>query len=293
VQTPDWIICLTLALPLVCGGQIRVVNITSSSNFAAGRLKPGGLASIFTTGLRDVPDLVTAQGYPLPGTLAGVRVTFSGLQPPILVADAPILAVANLGGSAYQQINVQIPWELVEASPLRFDVCQEAVCGHFEAYTSTLWPVFFTDSSGYAIAQHATDYRAVTLSDPAKPGEWVIVYATNLGPVHNQPADGIPLDPQVLAPLLPDPSPYLDYFGLVLGENGSFTSPRIASNYMGMAPGSIVYQVNLLVPPSQATGDMTFQLLKIYDCGFFFVQGCGRSLTTVAASMAAKIPVAQ
>jgi hypothetical protein len=59
-----------------------------------------------------------------------------------------------------------------------------------------------------------------------------------------------------------------------------------------MAPGSVLGQVNLLVPGSQLTGDLVFQLIKLYDCGFFFIPGCGRGFTVEAASMPAKIPVA-
>lgn len=281
------LLCLLVAVPLHSSGQIQVLQITSSANFVPGLLKPGSLASIFCTGLQDVPDLVIAQGYPLPRTLAGVKVTFGGV-------DAPILAVANITGGAYQQINVQIPWEVTTTNGLSLDVSQQGASSHFATYASGPWPVFFVDSSGYAVAQHATDYRPVTPSDPAKPGEWIAVYATNLGPVQNQPLDGYPAPTDVLAPIVSDPSPYLYYYGLAIGQYADvYLSTPIQSNYIGMAPGSILYQVNLLVPSSQATGDLVFQVLKIYNCGFFFVLGCGRSFTTEAASMASKIPLAR
>jgi uncharacterized protein (TIGR03437 family) len=224
-----------------------------------------------------------AQGYPLPRILAGVTVTVNGI-------DAPILAIANIAAGSYQQINVQIPWE---AKPrLEFDVSQQSATAHFAPSVYDGWGVFFVDSSGYAIAQHASDYRPVTQSDPAKSGEWVVVYATNLGPVQNQPADGYPADPNVLAPIVPDDSPYLDYYGLVVGSSDSYQATHIQSNYIGMAPGSIIGQVNLLVPDSsQLSGDLVFQLIKVYNCGFFFTLGCGRGFTTIAASMPAKIPV--
>jgi hypothetical protein len=91
------------------------------------------------------------------------------------------------------------------------------------------------DSSGNAIAQHASDYRLVTQSDPARGGEWVVVYATNL-----------------------------DYYGLVLGSSGSYQATHIRSNYIGMAPGTMVGQVNLLVPDAfPAPGDLVFQLIKV------------------------------
>jgi uncharacterized protein (TIGR03437 family) len=231
--------------------------------------------------------LVVAQGYPLPRELAGVKVNVNG-------TDAAILAIADTAGGSYQQINFQIPWEA--KGGLAIEVSQQGAPGHSDSYQYGQWSVFFVDSSGYAIAQHATDYRPVTQSDPARAGEWIVVYATNLGPVQNQPIDGYPAAPDVLAPVVPDNSPYLSYYGLAVGAVGvsaSYLSPRIQSNYIGMAPGSVLGQVNLLVPSSQSTGDLVFQLIKVYDCGFFFIPGCGRGLTTVAESMLAKIPVVQ
>jgi uncharacterized protein (TIGR03437 family) len=276
------VLFLVLAVP--SRGQIQVLSITSSADFSTGLLQPGSLASIFCTGLQNISGLVVAQDYPYPRTLAGVNVSVNGI-------DAPLLAVANIGGGSYQQINLQIPWETKPG--LAIDVSQQGMTAHFTTYQNSPWPVFFIDSSGYAIAQHASDYRPVTQSDPAKPGEWVVVYATNLGPVQNQPIDGYPAAPDVLAPIVPDYSPYFYYYGLAVGPSADFRSPKIQSNYIGMAPGSIVGQVNLLVPGSQLTGDLVFELIKIYNCGFFFVSGCGRGFTTEAASVPAKIPVAQ
>ncbi len=266
-------------------GEIRVLAITSSANFSPGLLKPGSLASIFCTGLQ-VNGLVSAQGYPLPRTLADVSVTFNGTK-------VSILAVADLAGGAYQQINVQIPWEVKTQSGLAFDVSQGGVSAHFLSLMYDPWPVFFVDSFGYAIAQHATDYRPLTPVDPARPGEWVIAYATNLGPVSNQPVDGYPASSDLLAPILPDSSPLVFYYGLAVGPSAGYQSTHINSNYIGMLPGSLIYQVNLQVPDSQPDGDLVFQLVDIYDCGFFFLQGCGRGFATQAASMPAKVPVAR
>ena len=275
------ILLLTAAVP--AGGAIQVLAVTSSANFAQGLTHPGSLASIFCTGLQNLPGLVAAQGYPLPRELAGVTVTVNGI-------GAPLLAIANLAAGSYQQINIQIPW--AAAAPLVFEVRQAGAAARFTPSVNDGWGVFFVDSSGDAIAQHASDYRLVTRSDPARSGEWVVVYATNLGPVQNQPADGYPADLNVLAPVVADPSPYLDYFGLVVGSSGSYQTTRIQSNYIGMAPGSVAGQINLLVPDNPSiSGDLVFQLIKVYNCGFFFTPGCGRGFTTKAASMPAKIPV--
>jgi uncharacterized protein (TIGR03437 family) len=275
-----------VAAPLPSSGQIQVLSITSSADFLPGLLQPGSLASIFCTGLQDILGVVVAPNYPLPRTLAGVKVTING-------TDAPILAIVDVARGSYQQINLQIPWEANVTSGLAFDVSQKDVVGHASRSLYNPWPVFFVDPSGYVIAQHASDYRPVTQGDPARPGEWIVAYATNLGPVQNQPLDGYPADPNVLAPIVPDPSHYLYYYGLAIGPSADYMSPRIQSNYVGMLPGSIINQVNLLVPSSQSTGELVFQLVKIYDCGFFFVPGCGRGIATQAASMPAKLPVAR
>lgn len=58
------VLCLLTALPLACNGQIQVLGITSSANFAPGLPKPGSLARIFCTGIQNLAGLVEAQGYP-------------------------------------------------------------------------------------------------------------------------------------------------------------------------------------------------------------------------------------
>jgi uncharacterized protein (TIGR03437 family) len=94
---------ILVAVALRSRGQIQVLSVTSSANFTPGLLQPGSLATIFCTGLQNISGLVVAQDYPLPRTLAGVRVTVNG-------TDAPILAIADIAGDSYQQINLQIPW---------------------------------------------------------------------------------------------------------------------------------------------------------------------------------------
>ena len=89
-----------LALPLKA--EIRVLAITSSADFSVGLLKRGGLASVFCIGLQHIPVLHVAEAMPLPITLEGVSVIVEGIS-------APILAVSNLAGGSYQQINIQIP----------------------------------------------------------------------------------------------------------------------------------------------------------------------------------------
>ena len=282
-------------------GQIRVLGIRSSANFEVGRLYPGSLASIFCTGLQNIPTLLVAQDQPLPRELAGVRVIFTNnLAPPQPAIEAPILAIANIDGTL-QQINLQVPWELarsttapagfIPATPVAlnspgFEVVQNNIHaqGIYEM-TPQSWPVFFVDGSGYVLARHAVDYRVVTPADPATRDEWIMVYATNLGAVDHTPADGATAQTNPLSPVATATWPSFTYFF------PAFSGNRLVNNYMGLAPNTVgVYQVNIRVPGGQPDGDANLQLVYNYDCGFFFVHGCGRGNNSLI-SVTAKLPV--
>jgi uncharacterized protein (TIGR03437 family) len=53
-------------------------------------------------------------------------------------------------------------------------------------------PGIFTLPDGSGAIQHAADYSLVTASNPATPGETIIIYATGLGSVSTMVADGAP-----------------------------------------------------------------------------------------------------
>jgi len=57
-------------------------------------------------------------------------------------------------------------------------------------------------------------------------------------------------------------------------------------------PGAVgIYQINFRIPEHPPSGDAIIYLRKNVDCGFFFLQGCGRSLT--ALQLGAKLPIGQ
>ncbi len=150
-----------------------------------------------------------------------------------------------------------------------------------------------------AVAQHNSDYQLVTLDHPARPGEWIAAYASNLGPVQNTPPTGsaAPLSP--LSPLAPAPpvqSAGIPSYSLVVPRANQqvdyFTEPA-ESNYIGLAPGIVgVYQINFRVPDTSASGVASIYVRQNVDCGFFFLQGCGRSLVS-RVSAGAKLPIGQ
>jgi uncharacterized protein (TIGR03437 family) len=139
------------------------------------------------------------------------------------------------------------------------------------------WGQWFTDTAGYVVAQHAADYRPVTLEDPARPGEWITVYGSNFGEVLAPPLTGMPAALYPLAPLAPG-VPVAWQFGLWLVQPD--LDIRLETNFMGLAPGTVgVYQINLHMPDAFRRGDsVQFYMMRIRNCGFFLLPGCGRGV---------------
>lgn len=279
-------VTLVVIPPHLCG-EIHILAIVSSANYVPGRPDPGSLATAFCTGITGIEGVVTAKGTPLPTLLAGVTVYVGGVP-------APLLAVADLGG--YQQINFQIPWEADTLSSRTVDVLQGVYNrGIYEGGSYEQWGAFFVDRSGYVVAQHAADYQTVTPDHPARPGEWVVIYASNLGPVLNTPPNGVPasLDPlSPLAPNVPWPNTGISVSTqhklLMIRLDGVVTTE---SNFMGLAPGTIgIYQINFRVPDDYPVGEAQLEIERTRFCGFFYLQGCGRGIVT-RTSLTAKLPI--
>jgi uncharacterized protein (TIGR03437 family) len=192
--------------------------------------------------------------------LAGVRVSLS-------TQDAPILAVADLG--AFQIVSFQVPWE--GAGP--FSISQSSNSAALPGQPAP-WGQLFVDPSGDLYAQHASDYRPVTPADPARPGEWIVLYGTNFGEVLSHPPTG--------SPTVAQPTPWIDLgspigwdYKVVLILPGQYLP--LEWNYVGLAPGTVgVYQFNVRMPQNLAPGTVSLHVERSRFCGFFFTPGCGR-----------------
>jgi uncharacterized protein (TIGR03437 family) len=237
----------------ILSAQIQVLAIATSSDFTQAIPTAGSLASIGVKGLTGITGVMQASGYPLPYSLAGVSVTVSGIP-------APILAIADLGpdyGNS-QQINIQVPKVLGNIALVQ--VSQSGQSGAMTSAPSDQWGVFFADANGRGVLQH-TDYSLVTDANPARPGEVLVAYATNLtaySAISNAPPIG------VAASI--DPLPRFD--------NPGVWSVQIQVNYqatvvfyMGLTPGLAgVFQVNFMVPTSTPPGMASLGVVEVPDC---------------------------
>ena len=247
--------------PHLCG-EIRLLAVTTSFGFRPGLPGPGSPATIFCTGL-NIAGAFVATGSPLPGSIAGISVTYGSVR-------APIYGVADLG--AFQIVNFQVPWEDYPTAP---------ALSHGDNSLSpptslAPWGEFATDSAGYAIAFHAADWTLVTASNPTRPGEWIALYGSNFGAVSNPPVTGsaAPIDHLVS---LDGGGSFPWSFKMLLQDPAG--DRDLATNFMGLAPALIgVYQINVQMPDGLPTGGVQIYVQRSRDCGFFFTQGCGRGL---------------
>lgn len=253
INCMKWLAFLFMATEIL-SAQIQVLAVATSSDFTQALPAPGSLASVGVKGLTGISGIVQASGYPLPFTLAGVSVTVYG-------TPAPILAVADLGESYdhLQQVNIQAPSVL--GNSLQIQVTQTGQSGAMTPLRSSgLWGVFFSDANGKGVLQHS-DYSLVTVANPAKPGEVLVAYATNLAvydAVSNAPLIGMAASP--------DPLPRIDNPGiwsLQVRVNGQSAT----SQYVGLTPGLAgVFQVNFVVPPSTGVGIASLQITAVPSC---------------------------
>jgi uncharacterized protein (TIGR03437 family) len=235
---------------------ITITAVTNSADFQPGFPQKGSLASVFTTGLQGAPGIYNAhpEYYPLENVLNGVEVWINFLR-------APILSLAFLNG--YQQINVQVPWE-GEREPLYVEVFQNGVRAHAESGQAAEWSVFFEDANGYVVAQHVSDYSAVTPQNPAHAGEYIAAYGINLAPVFPTQVTGVPAPAQPLAISFP---PLSMSEGLCGMHDDVGVGPATAgTSYVGLTPGTIgVYQINFQIPKDTGVGDVPLVFVRILN----------------------------
>lgn len=212
-------------------------GLTNSASFLPGLPGPGGLATLFLQGL-NVSGIAIGAGDPIPTELDGVSILVDGFP-------APILAVTDA------QINFQVPFEAqTNQVELRYQGLSTFVL------PQAAGPGIFMLPDGSGAIQHSSDYSLVTAANPATPGEYIIIYATGLGPVTTAVADGAPAagaDPVQLVCVPPSV-----LFGATAGQLG--TTANVL--YAGLTPGYVgLYQMNAQVPTATPAGSNSLSIL--------------------------------
>jgi uncharacterized protein (TIGR03437 family) len=229
----------------IAGGQqpgpvFTADGVVSAATFAPG-LTPGGLATVFGTGLTSgVDGIIRAAGFPMPANLHGTMLLVNGVA-------APLTAIAGAGVAG--QINFQAPLELAGASTAVLQVRNgQMLSAPVTVPVFSFQPGIFTTDGRRGIAVHATDYSLVAPDNPARRGETIVIYATGLGPVNPPIGTGMAADPQNL---MFAANPVSVVFG----------TERAAPMFAGLAPGFAgLFQINVTVPDAAPTGDTALSL---------------------------------
>lgn len=222
---------------------------TATSSIAAGGIvnaasykapvAPGSIASAFGSLQLGFP--YGATSVPLSTDLSGLSFSFGGTA-------APMLFVAP------SQANFQVPWELAGQSNSTVTTSLIGENGSSQSVAlATYAPGIFTaDSSGTGQGEiFNLNYTLANSSAPAKPGDYVIIYCTGLGPVSNQPATGAPAPS---GPLASTTKPVSVSIG------GDLANVQFA----GLAPGYVgLYQVNAQIPAGAPTGSAVSVVISI------------------------------
>jgi uncharacterized protein (TIGR03437 family) len=203
---------------------INTGGVINAATFSLGQgLQPGSYITIFGTNLSDTTS-ATSTSY-LPLSLASVAVSFDG---------GGITLPGHLHFVSPGQINVQIPWEYEGQLSVNMKVT-------YAGYLfSNVVGVKLAPASPGSFGILDQNFVVVNQSNAAKRGQVIQVFANGLGPASGHPASGDPATSVVPC-----------------NSNPTVTIGGVAATvqFCGLVPPFVgLYQLNVTVPPSAATG---------------------------------------
>lgn len=226
------------------GGVINAASFATSGQpgFA---VAPGSLVAIFGTELAS--STAAADSIPLSTSLGNVSVKINDVPAPLLFVSPGSATVAS-------QINAQVPWEVETSSgTATVTVTRDGMVSQAQSIeVAQFSPGVFFFSAGSAklaiatsldglLAQPANAISQVT-SHPVARNDFLIIYATGLGPLDQPLSDGGLPAPGVIANTVTKP--------VVLVGGVAADVP-----FSGQSPFVGVNQLNVKVPQGAPTGD--------------------------------------
>lgn len=214
-------------------------TIVNAATQTAEALAPNTIATIYGTNLSWTTHAVTSRdlnGGVLPTSLEGVSVYVNGL-------------LSNLFFVSPGQINFLIPYELVAPTATVYVARQNVAGPAATIRLANTAPGFFQWNGNFAVAEHGNG-ALISPTNPAMPGEIIVLYAAGLGRTAPDISSG-----QVVSTA----TSILYLSQLKILVNGSLC-PASSVHYAGLAPGFAgLYQINLKLPdvlPSDPTIQM-------------------------------------
>ncbi len=226
-------------------------SVVNGASFRAaadpnGAVAPGAIVAIFGANLAGETQL--AMSVPLstrlPDTPEGTRVTFTVGNTDF---DAPLFFVSA------GQMNAQVPFEVTAGAALVRVQRGSETSATQSVQVANVSPGIFTvnqQGTGAGAILHADTFQAVSESDPARPGEFLLIFCTGLGPV----------DPSVPSgDLAPSTEPLARTVNVPMVNIGGMPAQV---TFSGLAPGFVgLYQVNLQVPQGIPSGAQEIEIV--------------------------------
>jgi uncharacterized protein (TIGR03437 family) len=211
-------------------------STVNGASFTA-TISPGAIVSIF--GADFASNALVAATAPLPTVLGETSVTFNGVA-------APLFYVSN------GQINAQAPFDLQTGVMIPIQVKRGNSSSLVRtAKVAAVSPgIFIIDQASSAGAiLHAADYSVVNNNSPARPGEYVLIYCTGLGPLTTPVKSG---------ESGPSAAPFAE---TIYAPTVSVAGLTATVSYSGLAPGFAgLYQVNAQMPANLPAGNQSIQI---------------------------------
>ena len=215
-------------------------SAVNGASFARIAIAPGAVVAIF--GASFAGGSLSASSVPLPTVLGETSVTFNGVPAPLFFVSSG-------------QINAQVPFDLPAGIVVSIQVKRGSNLSTVRtANVATVSPgIFILDQATSAGAVfHSSDFSPVSSSSPARPGEYLAIYCTGLGPLR------IPVKSGDAAPSVP---PLAETVYVPTVNIGGLPTNVIFS---GLAPGFVgLYQVNAQVPAGLPTGSQLVQMTTL------------------------------
>jgi uncharacterized protein (TIGR03437 family) len=204
---------------LSVGGTVNNLNPV-----ALAPLAPGTIAAVYGRGL--ATGTGQPPGLPLASDFLGTNVRVGNLSAPLFYVSP-------------SQVNIQIPFEL--AFNLSYPVVATVNGASSVPDAITVAPATpaVLQAGGNTVAQRP-DLSLVTSSNPAKPGEVLVIYLVGMGTT----------SPSVVSGALSPASPLAKVVGQVTVDG----QPAVVQ-FAGLTPGFVgLYQINFVVPAGARTG---------------------------------------
>jgi uncharacterized protein (TIGR03437 family) len=207
-----------------------------------------------------ITSLVNAASYGTPaaggaatifGTFPGLTADSASVTPLPTIVDSVTAFIDNIRVPLYYvsstQINVQIPWQVGTDENAVISISNGIWSAGMNADILSSSPGIFEIDASHDGAILHSDFTLVSSTNPAVPGETVLIYATGLGPVTPAQANGAPASTSELA--------------TAANPQVKIGSQVTTVMWTGLAPGFVgLYQINAVVPTGANTGNNTITL---------------------------------